>query len=113
MAVSETGHMNKMTRRGFVESAGLAAAAIPILGIGVAGAQQPAAARANDPAVEKDVIYGKGGDIDLHLDIYHPRPGVASRRMAIIHLHGGGFTGGDKSSVQGSAAAFANSVMSA
>jgi acetyl esterase/lipase len=47
------------------------------------------------PNVEKDVVYGKGGDVDLHLDVYHP-PANATKRMAIIHFHGGGFTGGNK-----------------
>jgi acetyl esterase/lipase len=69
------------------------------------GAQQPAPAKAAD--IEKDVVYGKGGDIDLHLDIYHPRAGVPPRRMAIIHLHGGGFTRGNKTGVESSARAFA------
>jgi len=45
--------------------------------------------------IEKDVVYGKGGAMDLKLDIYHPRPGT-EKRMATIHLHGGGFTGGNK-----------------
>src|SRR5437868_9033795 len=86
--------MPRITRRGFVESAALAAA-IPLFGMNATGAQQPAAA-AKESIIEKDVVYGKGGDIDLLLDIYHPRAGVAPRKTAIIHLHGGGFTGGNK-----------------
>ena len=45
--------------------------------------------------VEKDVVYGKGGAMDLRLDVYKPRPGT-EKRAATIHLHGGGFTGGSK-----------------
>ena len=45
--------------------------------------------------------------MDLHLDIYHPPAGVAPRKMAVIHLHGGGFTQGSKTGVQASARAFA------
>jgi acetyl esterase/lipase len=99
--------MNRITRRGFVESAGLIAAGLPLFGIRAEGAQQSAAALIQDPTVERDVVYGKGGDIDLHLDIYHPRADMAPRKMAIVHVHGGGFTGGNKSGVAGSARAFA------
>jgi acetyl esterase/lipase len=45
--------------------------------------------------VEKDVVFGKGGSMDLRLDVYKPRPGAA-KRAATVHLHGGGFTGGSK-----------------
>lgn len=79
-----------MTRRFFLGSLG-ATLALPELR---AAAQAPAAA---PPAanVEKDVVYGKGGATDLHLDIYKPT-GAASKQMAVIHFHGGGFTGGNK-----------------
>jgi acetyl esterase/lipase len=93
-----------MTRRRFIESAGVAAAATPLLGMNAVDPAQPAPAKV--PDVEKDVVYGKGGDIDLYLDIYHPRPGVPPRKMAIIHVHGGGFTRGNKSLVESSARAF-------
>jgi acetyl esterase/lipase len=45
--------------------------------------------------VEKDVVFGKGGDVDLRLDVYRPS-GTTSKRMALIHLHGGGYRGGSK-----------------
>ena len=41
-------------------------------------------------------MFGKGGDIDLLLDVYHPPQGVTPKRMAIIHLFGGGFFVGNK-----------------
>jgi acetyl esterase/lipase len=51
---------------------------------------------ANDGVtVEKDVSFGKGGDLDLKLDIYRPPKGK-EKRMATIHFHGGGFAGGSK-----------------
>ena len=40
-------------------------------------------------------LFGKGGDLDLKLDIYRPPKGK-EKRMATIHFHGGGFTGGSK-----------------
>src|SRR4051812_46688291 len=46
--------------------------------------------------VEKDVVFGKGGGIDLHCDIYRPPASVTPKRTAIIHYHGGGFARGSK-----------------
>ena len=45
---------------------------------------------------EKDIVFGKGGDMDLTLDVYQPPEGVTPKRMAIIHLFGGGFFVGNK-----------------
>lgn len=86
--------MNDMTRRGFFGTA-LAAAAVPALEIEAAQNAQPTQ-RAG--AVEKDVVFGKGGELDLKLDIYRPAAGK-QKRMATIHFHGGGFRGGSKESL--------------
>lgn len=51
--------------------------------------------RVADIKIEKDVVVGKGGDVDLHCDIYRPPPGT-EKRMALVHLHGGGFARGSK-----------------
>jgi acetyl esterase/lipase len=45
--------------------------------------------------VEKDVVVGKGGDTDLHCDIYRP-PAGTEKHMALVHFHGGGFARGNK-----------------
>src|SRR5208283_3953980 len=45
--------------------------------------------------VEKDVVVGKGGDTDLHCDIYRP-PAGTEKHMALVHFHGGGFARGSK-----------------
>jgi acetyl esterase/lipase len=79
-----------LTRRLFLGSVG-ATLALPELR---AMAQAPPAAPFG-PNVEKNVVYGKGGDTELHLDIYKPN-GTATKRMAVIHFHGGGFGGGNK-----------------
>ena len=55
--------------------------------------------------IEKDVIYGRGGDVDLHLDVYHPSG--PSRHTAIVQLHGGGFTRGAKENIAANCRAFA------
>jgi acetyl esterase/lipase len=72
-------------------------AAVPAL------AALPAKVRAQDAAqdaaalrVEKDIVFGKGGSLDLLLDVYHPPEGVTPKRMAVVHLFGGGFFVGNK-----------------
>ena len=80
--------MSEISRRGFF-GATLAGAAVPALGI--AAVQTPS----DGVTTEKDVAFGKGGDLELKLDIYRPPKGK-EKRMATIHFHGGGFTGGSK-----------------
>jgi acetyl esterase/lipase len=87
--------MALITRRSFVRASGALAAA-PALVAASARAQRPAP----DPGklrAEKDIVFGKGGDIDLLLDVYRPPEDVTPKRAAIIHLFGGGFSGGNKS----------------
>jgi acetyl esterase/lipase len=85
--------MKQISRRGFVKEAG-ALAAIPALAN--LGTQTARAQNTGDLRVEPNIVFGKGGDIDLLLDVYQPPAGAAPKRMAIIHLFGGGFTGGSK-----------------
>ena len=87
---AEESNMLRISRRSFLEAAGIAAAG-PVLDI--ASAQNSATTASI--AVEKDVVFGKGGALDLRHDIYKPRAGT-EKRAATIHLHGGGFTGGNK-----------------
>ena len=86
--------MARLTRRGFVRVSGALAAA-PALTAIAANAQGPAPDTGN-LRVEKDIVFGKAGDKELTLDVYRPPTGVTSKRMAIIHLFGGGFSGGNK-----------------
>lgn len=81
-----------LSRRLFLGTLG-ASLAIPDSSL-MAAAQAPAGAAAAPANVEKNVVFGKGGDVDLKLDIY--RPATASKRTAIIHYHGGGFVRGSK-----------------
>src|SRR5688572_5751088 len=85
--------MHRMTRRIFIATAGSAAAS-PAFG-------NPAGQAANSQAavsIEKDIVFGKGGGMDLRLDVYRPTRGT-EKRMATIHLHGGGFSAGSKDSL--------------
>jgi acetyl esterase/lipase len=87
--------MARLTRRGFIAASG-AAAAVPALTALTARAQGPAPDIGNLRA-EKDIVFGKGGGTDLTLDVYQPPAGVTPKRMAIVHLFGGGFFVGNKS----------------
>lgn len=85
------------TRRVFLGTLGASvAAARAAQAQGPAPVPNPAREAAN---VERDVVYGKGGSVDLHCDVYKPPAGAPSKRMAIVHLHGGGFTGGNKNNL--------------
>ena len=82
--------MAAFTRRRFLSAAGISAV-LPALD--AVAAQTPTTTSAI--AIEKDVVFGKGGAIDLRCDLYRPPEGT-SKRAATIHIHGGGFTGGSK-----------------
>ncbi len=86
--------MAQITRRGFVQATSVLAAA-PVLATMTASAQ-PQPPDIGNLRAEKDIVFGKGGDMDMTLDVYRPPAGVASKRMAIIHLFGGGFFAGNK-----------------
>ena len=46
--------------------------------------------------VERDVIYGKVGEVELKLDIYHPKKAGAKPTPVAVYVHGGGWTQGSK-----------------
>lgn len=49
-------------------------------------------------AIEKDIEYGRAGELPLKLDVIRPKDLGGSKRPAIVWVHGGGWQGGDKSS---------------
>ena len=88
----------KIARRDLL---GMSGAALGALGTAQrAGAQVAGVttSRTADVKVEKNVTTGKGGDTELHVDIYRP-PAGTEKRMALVHFHGGGFVGGNKESL--------------
>jgi len=89
--------MKQISRRSFVKVTGVLAAAPALASLPVF-AQRGQAPNTSDLIVDKDIVFGKGGDMDMLLDVYHPPQGVTPKRMAIIHLFGGGFTTGSKNS---------------
>lgn len=96
--------MKRISRRGFVQASGAVAAA-PAL---TAASFTASAQDADDVRVDADIEFGKGGDMDLLLDVYHPPQGVNSKRMGIIHLFGGGFFTGSRRGVAAASRAFAS-----
>src|SRR3954466_12897128 len=87
--------MSELSRRGFIGTA-LAGSTVPAL---TAAGLQVAEEAQNRVTIESNVVYGKAGEMELKLDIYKPPAGVGPKRMATIHFHGGGFTGGNKESL--------------
>jgi acetyl esterase/lipase len=51
---------------------------------------QAGLAEENEIIMERDIVYGKGGDVDLKLDIARPEK-VKGRLPSIIFIHGGGY----------------------
>ena len=45
--------------------------------------------------VEKDIVYGKGGTVDLKLDLARPEV-TEGLRPGIVYIHGGGWSGGNR-----------------
>jgi acetyl esterase/lipase len=86
--------MARLTRRGFVKVSGALAAAPALTALSLRAQGQ--APDTGNLRVEKDIVFGKGGNKDLTLDVYRPPEGVTSKRTAIVHLFGGGFFVGNK-----------------
>ena len=60
---------------------------------------KPAAPKVPDSVVyERDVQYGAAGDRALKLDVVRPRAESKEPRPVVVWIHGGGWSGGDKSS---------------
>ncbi|MDP9114583.1 MAG: alpha/beta hydrolase [Acidobacteriota bacterium] len=83
-----------IVRRTFLRMSGAAALGHSVSGIGFA-AQTSNTINASGVKVEKDVVVGKGGDANLHCDVYRP-PAGTEKHMALVHFHGGGFALGSK-----------------
>jgi predicted esterase len=61
----------------------------------------------SNSTVASDLVYGSAPDLNnnpvtLKLDLYQPAGDTATQRPALVFVHGGGFSGGDKTSVPSS-----------
>jgi len=56
---------------------------------------------------EKDVVVGRQGGRDLHVDIYRPEGGSVPTRAAVLLVHGGGWVVGSRDSMAALAGSFA------
>src|SRR5215212_8660968 len=58
------------------------------------------ALRAADPPegvqFQRDIVYGKGGDVDLKLNLARPKSPSSNKLPCIVVIHGGGWMGGDR-----------------
>ena len=88
--------MKQISRRGFVKATGALAIPPALASLAATTARAQQNNNTADLRVDSNIVFGKGGDIDLLLDVYHPPAGVTPKKMAIIHLFGGGFSGGSK-----------------
>src|ERR1700730_15755808 len=77
-----------IVRRTFLGMSGAAALGHSVSAFGFAP-QTSNTSNASGVKVEKDAVVGKGGDTDLHCDVYRP-PAGTEKRMALVHFHGGG-----------------------
>jgi len=59
------------------------------------------------PELKQDIVYGKGADVDLKLDLVRPTTGTGPY-PAVVCIHGGGWTMGNKSSYRSIARLLAN-----
>jgi acetyl esterase/lipase len=84
-----------IVRRTFLGMGGAAALGHSVSAFAFAAQTSNTSSIKGEVKVEKDVVVGKGGDTDLHCDIYRP-PAGTEKHMALVHFHGGGFARGSK-----------------
>jgi acetyl esterase len=64
--------------------------------IGAAALAGSAAGEGTGVTVERDLVYARPGGVPVALDVYRPSTRSTRRRAAVVLIHGGGFTRGDK-----------------
>ena len=74
----------------------------PLLLVLAAGQQSGAGPSSqNGVTVQENVAYATVKGTELHLDVYEPSDRGTQTRPAVVLLHGGGWTGFDKSTMRG------------
>src|SRR5262245_30064586 len=59
-------------------------------------AQDPPFVLPDNVELKRDAVYGKGGGRELKLNLFLPRAGTGTR-PAVVFIHGGGWSGGNRS----------------
>ena len=75
--------MKQISRRGFVKATGALAIPPALASLAATTARAQQNNNTADLRVDSNIVFGKGGDIDLLLDVYHPPTGVTPKKMAM------------------------------
>ena len=92
-----------MRSRGIRALAPVAFTVVALAAFAARGAEPPA-----DVAFERDVVYGKGGGIDMKLNLSRPKNPPTTKLPCVVIIHGGGWMGGDRSNHDDMTWAFAS-----
>jgi acetyl esterase/lipase len=71
-------------------------ATLSLLLLGVCAVPTRAADAPEDVSFQRDVVYGKGGDVDLKLNLARPKNPGSKKLPCVLVIHGGGWMGGDR-----------------
>ena len=66
--------------------------------VGAFAASFAATAAEENVIVERNIVYGEGGGVDLKLDLIRPKEQNGQLLPAIVWIHGGGWKSGSKKS---------------
>ena len=82
---------------------GVVVTALPMHGFGAAAPQAPASTAqpsGGSFTFEENITYATINGSQLHLDVYEPAPKGSAPSPAVVLIHGGGWTGFDKSTMR-------------
>jgi len=77
--------------------------ALLLASVSPAQQQNPPFLQPDNVEIQRDLVYSSVGSGELHLDLFLPKEG-AGPFPAVVYIHGGGWTGGNKSAFQRQAA---------
>jgi len=69
----------------------MSALVIGLFAVSIRAAEPP-----NDVDFQRDVVYGKGGGVDLKLNLSRPKNSASKKLPCVVVIHGGGWAGGDR-----------------
>jgi acetyl esterase/lipase len=69
---------------------------VSALVVGLFAVSIRAADAPDDVNFRRDVVYGKGGTVDLKLNLSRPKNPASKKLPCVVVIHGGGWSGGDR-----------------